>query len=130
MALRVCSSCARHVRTTDSVCPFCAVEQSVTSGAPASAAFFGTRATMLFGATAVLAACGSSVSLYGAPGPDIDRSADAGGDTSMVAVYGAPGPAPDASSDAGASASSDADADATNPDGGAVPPYGAPDPGK
>ena len=91
----------------------------------------GTRAAMLFGATAVVAACsseGSQIAVYGAPAPDV--TADAGGDAdadagAVVAMYGAP--APDASAtDSGAA---DAATDAASPEGGPVPAYGGPSPG-
>ncbi len=124
MSLKLCASCARHVRTTDTTCPFCNSVQSTAVPQPISRA---TRAAMVFGgATLVVAgvACGGNTDdgtkdastsptstttstststaapAYGAP------PQDAATDTGPVAMYGAPPPQ----------------------DGGAVPPYGAPPP--
>lgn len=129
-----CPSCGRHVRRTETACPFCA---SVTAFAPAPSSRtpterLGRAAIMAFGAAAAttVAACsGSPVPAYGAPAPDageldggpieaddgggVDAAYggppfDAGADSGLVAAYGGP---PDAGTDSG---------------GGAVPAYGAP----
>lgn len=66
----------------DAVCPFCGAAQPEEPSIKAMTSRVGTRAAMVFGATAVVAACGGEVS--GLALPD-----DGGG---PVPPYGAPGP--------------------------------------
>lgn len=108
MSLQPCPSCARHVRSTESICPFCAAAITM---APAAAPVIGERlgraALFAFGAAMAtnVAACGMAAT----PGDD----AAVGNDASHAAV------------DAGTDAGTDA---ATNPDSGFFPPYGTPPP--
>ena len=117
MALRLCASCSRHVRSSDEECPFCGARSSAAVPVPVSRA---TRAALIFGsATLVVAgvACGGTT-----------ESPDASSDASPVPVqppYGAP-PPQDAGLDvARPPADAGADADGAVP---VQPPYGAPPP--
>lgn len=89
MALVLCSSCNRHVRSASDACPFCGAtvapaEVEVSRGRL-------SRAAMVFGAMAVsvgAAACSKETVAqpYGAPPPPpMD-----GGPSAMAAIYGAP----------------------------------------
>lgn len=91
----------------------------------------GTRAAMLFGGAAVMAACSNTaVALYGAPYEPVDASADSDDAGAFIAMYGSPprDAGADAVSDAPSDAVSDAPADANQGEGGPVPAYGAPGP--
>lgn len=127
-----CPSCARHVRASDTACPFCA---SALPEAPAMAATqspgrLSRAALYAMGASAAAAAAAActvtAVPVYGAPSVPIDGGQDAQNSTP---VYG--GPPADAAddrvlADAGlGDAASDAD-DGGDADSGAVPAYGAP----
>lgn len=118
-----CPSCARHVRQTESGCPFCGTSLDLASIAPRGlpAQRLGRAATFAFGAAMAtsVAACGGGpgpgtndsgvAPLYGAPS---DMGAPAN-DANMLAMYGGPpndsgGPGPlygaptfDAGTDAG-----------------------------
>jgi hypothetical protein len=111
-----CLSCARHVRTTDERCPFCATPLTDAMHAHVSVEPSArvSRAVMLaIGASLALAACGDSVSPSvsdvrsdGAQ-PDRVSVADTGSDTGLPceldpacssADYGAPPPPMDAGS--------------------------------
>ena len=103
MALRLCAGCNRHVRTSESACPFCGDTTAAPLPSPVSRA---TRATVLVAGAS--AACSDSatttdagttdaavdaqgpVAAYG--GPPVDASAldSAVPDTGPVAAYGAP----------------------------------------
>jgi len=114
MALALCASCARHVRASETVCPFCGGTRGEAVPLPLSRA---TRAALVFGsATMVVAgmACGgtldptdagtatdasarpdsSAVPLYGAPVPPygVPPPPDAGADVGPVPAYGLPAP--------------------------------------
>lgn len=85
MSLLACPECNRHIRTSESVCPFCSadVAAAMASAAPrVMPAERLSRAAMMAFAAASLgaAACGSEVvtPLYGAPMPP-DGSVNAGG---------------------------------------------------
>lgn len=76
-ALVTCPSCARHVRSSETACPFCSVAlpERASDAAPASP-FTGrlTRAALVFAGAAAVAACGKTadrgelaVSAYGGP---------------------------------------------------------------
>jgi hypothetical protein len=81
--LVICSSCTRHIRPTESACPFCGGAERREGPRPASRA---TRAAMLFGgAAAVVAgvACGDTAKVT-------DGGADRDGDVPVAPAYGAP----------------------------------------
>jgi hypothetical protein len=94
-----CPSCARHVRATESACPFCATAR-VPSAAPVTrtpgqrlsrAALFALGAS----AAAVAACSGSVTPLYGAPASDsgaLDGTSDAKPDEDVqnLPPYGIP----------------------------------------
>jgi hypothetical protein len=127
-----CPSCARHVRQTETGCPFCGTSLSLADvpGRAVPTQRLARAATFAFGAAIAtsVAACGGGttpgndaggvVPLYGAPN-------DAGYDASTLAMYG--GPTIDAGSDAGGpgplygAPTIDAGSDA----GGPAPAYGA-----
>lgn len=95
-----CSSCARHVRASETACPFCAVALTgIAKRAPLSPVL--TRAAFMFASATALAACGKEQGpVPPPPGPSDKndmRQAPAYGapppDTAMVApavLYGAP----------------------------------------
>lgn len=93
-----CPECGRHVRVTETVCPFCALSLDLSSSVPpvlpaqrlSRAATLAYRATIA-SATA-LAAC-SSVPVYGAPGP---IGGQAGAEEAGAAAGGASGATADA----------------------------------
>ena len=133
MSLRPCVSCTRHVRNTETACPFCGANLPLASTAvPRSVVGLGRAAIMAFGMTA--AACDSATNAdagtdayiggqdaaYGGP-PDANASmedaaadVDAGGG---IAAYGTPAP------DAGGTPS-DAGMPQTDAFGGVGPLYG------
>lgn len=148
MSLHPCPSCGRHVRRSESSCPFCASALSF-EGVPergVPAARLGRAATFAFGAAvattaSALTGC-SAMALYGAPPADtgVDAaSADAAvPDDSHVggfdAAYGGP-PIDAAGVDGGtvdgglAGAYGGPPIDASNSDsGGPMNLYGAPPP--
>lgn len=93
MSLSPCDGCGRHVRHTESRCPFCG--NGLATVAPPSAPMvpsgLGRAAILAFGALATTAACSGNVApAYGTPPPDAGpESVDAwmgGGD----AAYGGP----------------------------------------
>ena len=110
--LHPCPSCARHVKKSETDCPFCGSAISL-AGAPGRARptqRMGRAATFAFGVATSLAACGGTpaptgtdantsidsgvVPLYG--GPPVDAGGDTGGPGPL---YG--GPPVDAGADAG-----------------------------
>jgi hypothetical protein len=114
-----CSSCSRHVRASESSCPFCASTLPVQVVGPRAAAPKRVGRLALLGAGAfAVGACildpGTDTPMYGMPGeppPALDASADATEDETEDATDAAD----DASHDAGADetdAEADADADA------------------
>jgi hypothetical protein len=131
-----CPSCARHVRLSDAVCPFCAADLGALPRALPPARSPATRlsraALFAFGTSAAaLAACGGTAATtdppiglpaYGGPPVDSGPAADGDVDAPFVvdAAYG--GPPPD-SGDAGSDANENADADS-----GFAPLYGLPPP--
>jgi hypothetical protein len=152
-----CAACARHVRASESACPFCRAELPRSlreASAPRPPRMRLARAALMAvgaGAAAIATACGGNVGDGGsdAGGADhmvsseppygaapMEDGGDDSGDTldaGMVGVlYGGvfPGDAaqPDATpSDASADASQGQDAGPPQ-DSGAQPPYGAPPP--
>jgi hypothetical protein len=141
-----CPSCARHVRLTETGCPFCgvAIDLSEAPTRPMPVQRLGRAATFAFGAavaTSVAACSGNPVPLYGAPPVDTGTAqqdggvaplygapSDAGSDAAVLAMYG--GPPPDAGTDAGGPAPAYGapvfDANLDHDAGGASADYGAP----
>ncbi|MCA9610240.1 MAG: hypothetical protein KC619_31810 [Myxococcales bacterium] len=118
--LIACLGCARHVRASDPVCPFCgeALPASLRSQSPRLPTERLSRAaTFVFGATlAASTAVGCGDGTGSDAGPSVD---DAGYDAGNIAPpYGIPpddaGPGDDAGTDAGHDA------------GNIAPPYGIP----
>jgi hypothetical protein len=143
--LTPCPECQRHVRKTETRCPFCGEAVSLTH-VPAPALprkRLGRAATFAFGASVVgataLVACGgddddsgASVPVYGAPaagsssfaGNDSNGGAGAGAGT---AVYGAPAAGFGGSDDVGGAGGKPAEGGAGGAnDAGAAPIYGGP----
>ena len=124
MSLRLipCPGCERHVRVTESVCPFC--DGALPAVAPVERAELavsspprrlGRAATFLFGAAiAGSAATGCSTSAYGAPA--LDSGMEDTGTAGDADVDAAPDAAPDAATDTGTADSGSAD-DGALPDG-------------
>lgn len=97
--LLICTSCTRHIRPTESACPFCGGLERREGPRPASRA---TRAAMLFGSAAAVVAgvaCSDTATpgdagpvavdaAYG--GPPFDASFDA--PFAIDAAYGGPPP--------------------------------------
>ncbi len=117
MSLRPCLSCTRHVRNSETACPFCGANLPASSApVPRSVVGLGRAAIMAFGMTA--AAC------------DPTTTTDAGTDAyigGQDAAYG--GPPVDAATpadDASASADAPNSPDSGNDAGGSVAAYGAP----
>lgn len=114
-ALVPCVGCARHVRASESACPFCHAP-FVTAALPEIPSTRGlSRAAMLLGATLSLTACPRRerevAAVYGAPPPPTLRDASLGDaarrnpnapprppqdDGNQADIYGAPPPPPDA----------------------------------
>ena len=102
--LQPCPSCARHVRATETTCPFCATAIALSpSAAPMMTERLGRAALFAFGAAMAtnVAACSMSTTPPADAGPTNDAQ-----------------PAVDAGTDAVA----------PNPDSGFFPPYGTPPP--
>ena len=137
-----CPSCSRHVRRTESGCPFCggalAFAEEPTRAMPTQR--LGRAATFAFGAavaTTLSACAGNPVPLYGAPPPDTGTAqqdggvaplygapSDAGTDAGMLAMYG--GPPPDAGGPGPLYGAPAFDANLDHDAGGASADYGAP----
>jgi hypothetical protein len=121
--LAPCPSCRRHVRTTESACPFCAAALPRDLAAPAirpARRRLGRAAAFAFGASVAVTGCGSEVSSDGIAGGVGGSNSDAGAydagpddDGGTQAKYGAPPPPDDAGPD---------------DDGGTQAKYGAPPP--
>ncbi len=131
-----CPSCARHVRRTETACPFCAcaVSFALAPLPKLPEVRLGRAATFAFGAavaTSVAACTGSAVPAYGAPPVDTGSAVDSGGggtDTGVVAVD--TGNPVDAGIDTGngAAAYGISPFDAGIDTGGSSSDYGAPPP--
>lgn len=146
MSLAACPGCARHVRRTETACPFCAAPLSLPPAPPrVTLPRMGRTATFAFGAalSTTAAACSTPTTVEDT-GPDLE---DVG--FNDVAAYGGPDagpgdtgtPTPDApeAADAGIDAGEPIgplyggppdDAGIRNEDtgGGSVPLYGGPPP--
>ena len=134
MSLHPCHSCGRHVRRSETRCPFCAVLVSF-EGVPergVPSVRLGRAATFAFGAavaTSALAGCGPTSSSPDANGGSFDAAyggpprdaavVDLGG---MDAAYGAP------PHDANAPDANSPDANSAVVDTGLSAAYGAPPP--
>lgn len=127
-----CGACERHIKSTESACPFCGASPSVSDGALARArermprlhrAAIVALGTTLAGAAAMTPAGCSSNTVGGS-----DASAEGGPDDDggNAALYGVPAidSGADAASDGGKDAASDAPSDA--PFDGIAPAYGLP----
>jgi hypothetical protein len=97
MSFAACTGCGRHVRTSDSSCPFCqtAVVTTAGRGGRAVREIVGARASRaaLFAGAVLVAGCSSGDDTDPTTGDDGGGSASAdGGDASVVGqpVYGAP----------------------------------------
>jgi hypothetical protein len=124
-----CPGCHRHVRQTESSCPFCSVALSLADvpAAPLPRSRLGRAATFAFGATVVGAAA-----LVGCSGDDDDDGGGKGGapatagmsngGSTIGPVYGAPS----ASGSGGDVATGGTSAGTSNMGGGAAALYGAP----
>lgn len=104
-----CPSCDRHVRATESACPFCDAPMIAVAEPARRAAPGLTRAAILFASAAAVAACGPGgdsaadasdvtaapevVALYG-PAPVDVRPEDAAEDTNAPDIVAMYGPAP------------------------------------
>ncbi|MBN8612805.1 MAG: hypothetical protein J0L92_19575 [Deltaproteobacteria bacterium] len=149
MSLRPCEGCGRHVRNTETTCPFCASALAVT---PERTAVVlpraGRAAIMAFGAiaSASTVGCGGVAPAYGTPAPDagpasIDAAPSVEDDAFVMggtdAAYGGP-PLDAAVSDTsmaesdtgggtnlyGGPPTEDAGGQTDTGEGGAVPLYG------
>lgn len=124
MSLRVCTSYDRHVRSSDSVCPFCAM--ALGTAPEALPARWGTRAVILFGAAATALGCGvggesSGIAAYGCPTPRCEAPpVDAGSDATTDAADDAALDAGKTDGESAKDAASDANGDAANTVDGAV----------
>ena len=124
MTLEPCPSCHRHVRTSETVCPFCsAAIASAMASAPARVApkgRLGRAALMSFGLTVGAAAAAAPLESCS----DDDDAKDVG--HNAVPLYGAPAPAKDAATKPALNDA--ATKPATDDAGGGVhsttPPYG------
>ena len=128
-----CPSCARHVRVSDVLCPFCAtaLPEDLRASAPRALPPAGMSRAARYALGVALATATAA-----APGCSTSRSEDAGVDLGgVMPLYGA---AADGGTDAGVDlggpipmygAAADAGADAARPDAGTdlgviAPPYG------
>lgn len=107
MNLVPCPTCDRHVKASDSACPFCASNMPERGTITSPLRTLGTRAAMFFGASAVVVACGGETKCANEEGcTSSSSSSSSSSSTSGAAVYGAPvydDAGPDASpNDAGA----------------------------
>ena len=139
-SLLPCPSCARHVRSTEDACPFCAA--SITRGAVRPVPRVGARLSR-----AALYALGASAAALAACGGNSTSSSDAGanGDAQIGPMYGGPpveagsdqfvptptpaygGPPQDAGTEPGDGGANDGGKEGGGvKDGGPAPAYGAP----
>lgn len=127
MSLRPCSGCGRHVRASETSCPFCATTLEAVADAPARAVGrVGRAALFAFGAAAAVTSVGACDGGT-TPAPDAAPMVDTGGPTPL---YGGPadvGPMDDAGNDAGNVAPAyGTPADDAGTDAGLVAMYGGP----
>lgn len=129
MSLLACPACTRHVRRTESTCPFCKSALSLPpEGARQQLPRLGRAATFAFGAvlTSATAGCpGAPVPLYGGPSDDAGTDSPSAIDTGDLVDTGGPGPLYGAPPDAGATDAAATDAGQPEEDaGGPAPLYG------
>lgn len=113
MSLLPCPACSRHVRKSESGCPFCGASLALASEPerPQPAQRLGRAATFAFAAaigTSVAACSGGTTPADSGIAPAYGAPADTGVDAAILAMYG--GPPQDAGTDGG----------------GPAPAYGAP----
>jgi hypothetical protein len=121
--LAPCPSCYRHVRTTESACPFCAAALPRDLAAPAirpARRRLGRAAAFAFGASVAVTGCGSEVSSDGIAG-----GVGGGSTTSGAGAYDA-GPDDDGGTQAKYGAPPPPDDAGPDDDGGSADLYGAP----
>src|SRR5690349_4494311 len=101
-ALAPCTSCARHVRRTESACPFCGTVLSFGAAPPRRVIQERLGRAALFSVGAAIVAsvpgCGTAVPAYG--GPAVDSGPIAADTGQPGPLYGGP-PEVDAGHDAG-----------------------------
>lgn len=143
MSLRPCPSCSRHVRATETACPFCSAVLPPTASSPPTRSLgrLGRAAIFAFGAatTTTAVACGdgtqptpsdSGSSIDSGPEVVADGGSDApvsidDFDANVAPLYGAP--PPDASEPVDAPASTPpGQVDSGTDAGGPAPLYGGP----
>jgi hypothetical protein len=90
MTLLLCQVCARHVKTSESECPFC--HAAVVAGPPPPRAegrvSRATAAAIALSASVAITACGGDKT----PSPAADASSDVEPVPTAVPAYGAPAP--------------------------------------
>jgi hypothetical protein len=108
-AMHPCLSCGRHVRASETSCPFCASAFRAPNvvAAPAVGPRFVSRGALLVAGALAIGGCESTAAAYGGPpvsDPSSGASAtatdaaatpatqDASEPTAVVAIYGAPSP--------------------------------------
>ena len=107
-AMHPCLSCGRHVRASETSCPFCAsaFRAPFVAVAPTVGPRFVSRGALLFAGALAVGGCESTAAVYGGPpggDPSSGASAtvtdagtppsqDASEATAVVAIYGAPAP--------------------------------------
>jgi hypothetical protein len=124
--LRPCPSCARHVRVSETACPFCLATVDLAGGpAPVPPAVRLSRAALYAlgaGTLSLASACGGT-STTGSPSNDagtaVDAGVDAAFDAGAAALYGAPPP-----QDSGSTVAPYGLPPMPEDSGGAVPAYG------
>lgn len=134
-----CPSCARHVLSSETTCPFCstALPNDLASQAvPAAGRRLSRAAAFVFGASLAVSGCsgevnGGSSGGSTSGGNETDAGADTGPDDDggVVPLYGAPPDDGGGMALYGAPPPEDAGSpDAPDDSGGGVPLYGAPPP--
>jgi hypothetical protein len=118
--LVLCGKCSRHIKTSESICPFCG--EGATSARPSTGDPFRrmAAAAAVAAGVATITGCssGSTTVFYGSPGPinGLDAAGDSPEDApSVIGFYGIGSPSP-VPSDAGVDApdaTSDASEDAS-----------------
>ncbi|MDP3277509.1 MAG: hypothetical protein Q8Q09_20150 [Deltaproteobacteria bacterium] len=105
---QVCPCCARHVRASESACPFC--QQNLSADAPRTPGLTPWYALAAVASTLALGGCPMMMARYGAPPEPSTAAAPAARDTpaqpaqpaqpapsqrESYEIYGAPPPPPD-----------------------------------
>lgn len=130
-----CSGCARHVRASETACPFCGAAITATAAPRVPSTRLGRAKTFAFGAvvaTSSIVGCSSSTTPGTDSGTRVDAQiADSGGggsDTGTGTDSGSPGDDAGSGTDSGTATDSGTGGtdSGTEPDAGIAPPYGAP----